>query len=128
VPAILYDADCGFCRWSLAWFLAWDRRRELRPVALQDPEADRLLGGMGKERKMSSWHLVCDDGRVWSAGAAFAPLLGLLPGGGPLAALVSRTPRATERLYRLVADNRSRLGWLGRIGAERARRLIAARS
>jgi predicted DCC family thiol-disulfide oxidoreductase YuxK len=127
VPAILYDDDCGFCRWSLAWFLVWDRRRVLRPVALQDPEADRLLGGMDEERKMSSWHLVDDNGRVWSAGAAFTPLLRLLPGGGPLAALVSRMPRATDRAYRLVADNRSRLGWLGRIGAEHARRLIASR-
>ena len=28
---LLYDRDCGFCRWSLAWFLCWDRRHVLRP-------------------------------------------------------------------------------------------------
>jgi predicted DCC family thiol-disulfide oxidoreductase YuxK len=56
--AILYDADCGFCRWSLGKLLAWDRPRRLRPVALQDPEADALLGGMEEERRMASWHLV----------------------------------------------------------------------
>ena len=42
---VLYDADCGFCRWSLGKLLAWDRRRLLRPVALQDPEAEAPAGG-----------------------------------------------------------------------------------
>jgi predicted DCC family thiol-disulfide oxidoreductase YuxK len=23
---VLYDADCGFCNWLLAWLLRWDRR------------------------------------------------------------------------------------------------------
>src|SRR5207247_9951497 len=84
---IFYDADCGFCRWSLDRLLAWDRRRRLRPIALQDPEAEALLSGMDAEPKMDSWHLVMPDGRVYSAGAAVAPLGRLLPGGAPVAAL-----------------------------------------
>jgi predicted DCC family thiol-disulfide oxidoreductase YuxK len=111
-PAILYDADCGFCLWSLRKVLALDRRGRLRPVALQDPEADALLGGMDEERKMASWHLVQPDGSVHFAGAAFPPLLRHLPGGRPLAALTAALPRATERAYRWAADNRSRLGRL----------------
>jgi predicted DCC family thiol-disulfide oxidoreductase YuxK len=107
---ILYDEDCGFCRTCLALVLAWDRRRQLRPVPLQDPEADRLLAGMPEERRMASWHLVAPAGEVRSAGAAFPPLLRLLPGGRPFAALAARFPRATERGYALVAANRSRFG------------------
>jgi predicted DCC family thiol-disulfide oxidoreductase YuxK len=61
---ILYDADCGFCRWATDKLLAWDRRRRLRPVALQDPEAEKLLPGMPEEQKMGSWHLV-SDGRIY---------------------------------------------------------------
>ena len=110
--AILYDRDCGLCRWSLAKVLAWDRRRELRPVALQDPEADALLDGMDEERRMASWHLVTPDGQVHSAGAALAPLLRLLPGGTPLAAAAARFPRAADRLYFAVANRRSALGKL----------------
>ena len=106
---ILYDADCGFCRWSLSRFLAWDRHGRLRPVALQDPEADALLPNMSEEEKMDSWHLVV-DGRVYSAGAAFPPLFRLLPGGRPFAALAAAFPGATERLYRFVSRNRGRLG------------------
>ena len=111
---ILYDRDCGFCRWAMDKILAWDRRHRLRPVPLQDPESDRLLTRMDQATKMASWHLVMDDGEVRSAGAAVAPLLALLPGGEPLAAIARTMPRTTEHGYRLVARNRDRLGrWLG---------------
>jgi len=106
---ILYDPDCGFCRVSLAVFLRWDRDGRLRPVALGGREADRLLDGMPEDERMASWHLV-DSGGVHSAGAAFPELFRLLPGGGPLAALAARFPRASERTYRFVADHRSVLG------------------
>jgi predicted DCC family thiol-disulfide oxidoreductase YuxK len=121
---VLYDADCGFCRWSLAKLLAWDRRRRLRPVPLQASEARDLLPGMGEEERMASWHLVESDGSVWSAGAAFEPALRLLPGGRPLAAIAARLPRLSERGYRWVADHR---GALGRLLTEGARRRADAR-
>jgi predicted DCC family thiol-disulfide oxidoreductase YuxK len=103
---ILFDGGCRFCRRSVERLLRWDRHRRLRPVALQDPEADELLGGMDAERKMASWHLVTADGCVYSAGAALPPLLRLLPGGRPLAALTAAFPGLTERAYRYVARAR----------------------
>lgn len=101
---VIYDRDCGFCRWSLAKLLAWDRRRVLRPVALQSPEAAGLSA--------DSWHLMTDDGRVRSAGDAVEPLMRLLPGGRPFAALARAFPRATDRAYRFVADHRGAFGRL----------------
>ena len=78
---------------------------------------------------MGSWHLVDPDGRLRSAGAAFPSLFRLLPGGRPLAALSARGPRLSERLYRAVADNRSRFGRLVTDGAKgRADRRIAERA
>ena len=109
---LLYDSDCGFCRWSVDKLLSWDRRRGLRPVALQDEKSRELLGGVPEDERMASWHLVLPDGRVFSAGAAAAPLLRLLPGGSPLAALLSTFPRTTERTYRWVTRHRDRLGRL----------------
>jgi predicted DCC family thiol-disulfide oxidoreductase YuxK len=103
---ILFDGDCGFCRRSVERILRWDRHRRLRPVALQDPEADELLGGMDEGRKLASWHLVGEDGSVYSAGAAFPPLLRLLPGGRPLAALTAAFPDLTERAYQRVSRTR----------------------
>ena len=84
MATILFDGKCGFCRRWVSRLLRWDRNGRLRPVALQDPEADELLGDMDEEQRMASWHLVEADGRVYSAGAAFPPLLRLLPGGRPL--------------------------------------------
>jgi predicted DCC family thiol-disulfide oxidoreductase YuxK len=112
--AVLYDRDCGFCRWSLDKILAWDRRRQLTPVAIQSDEGQRLLGPIPPERRLDSWHLV-RDGQVLSAGAAAPPLLDLLPGGRPLAALLRRFPGATERTYRWVAEHRELLARLWRI-------------
>jgi predicted DCC family thiol-disulfide oxidoreductase YuxK len=114
---VLYDPDCGFCRWSLAQLLALDRRGALRPVALGSEEADTLLADMPPQERAASWHLVAPDRRRWSAGAAAPPLLRLLPGGGAPAAVLERVPRPTERAYRWVADHRPALS-----------RLITARS
>lgn len=108
---LLYDADCGFCRWAVDKLLAWDRAGRLRPVALQSPQADRLLPGLDEETKMASWHLVI-DGNVYSGGVAAAPLLRLLPGGRPVAPVVAAFPGMTDRAYRLVARNRDRFGRL----------------
>jgi predicted DCC family thiol-disulfide oxidoreductase YuxK len=121
VPAatLLYDSDCGFCRWSLGKVLAWDRRGRLRPVSLQSKQAERLLAGMPEEERMASWHLVGDDGRVRSAGAGIAPLLRVLPGGAPLAAVAARTPRLMEGGYRFIAGHRSLWGKLVTDGAKR---------
>jgi predicted DCC family thiol-disulfide oxidoreductase YuxK len=125
---LLYDADCGFCRWSLAKVLAWDRRKNLRPVPIDSAEGGRLLSGMPAAEMLASWHLVDPEGHLHSAGAAFAPLFRLLPGGGAPARVAGRLPGAVEHSYRWVAGHR---GWFGRLvtdGAKmRADRRIAER-
>src|SRR5437867_2371974 len=102
---LLYDADCGFCRWSLDKILARDRDGRTRAVPLQSPEADTLLPGMDPRTKMASWHLVTPNGTVYSAGAAVPPLLRLLPRGRGLAAAAGAVPPLTGFAYRLVAKN-----------------------
>ena len=110
-PAVvLYDRDCGFCRWSLALVLRWDVRRRLRPVALQDPEADELLAGMDAERRFASAHLVTADGHVYSGGLAARPILDLLPHGTPLARVAALAPGPLRAGYDFVARNRATLG------------------
>jgi predicted DCC family thiol-disulfide oxidoreductase YuxK len=115
---LLYDDDCGFCRWSLAKLLAWDRRGALRPVPIDSEEGRLLLADLGEEERQASWHLVV-AGRRHSAGRAFPPLFRLLPGGSPLAWLTARLPRATEAGYSLVASRRGTLGPLVTEGAKR---------
>lgn len=109
---VLYDRDCGFCRWSLGKILAWDRAGRLRPLPIQSEEGQRLLdaAGVPDEGRLESWHLVHPDGRVESAGYAFPALFRMLPGGAPLAALTGAVPGACNRGYTLVADNRVLFG------------------
>ena len=114
--AVLYDRDCGFCKWALNKILVWDRRQRLRPVAIQSEEGNHLLAAIAPERRLESWHLVA-DGEVRSAGAAAPQLFQALPGGRPLAALLRASPRSTERAYRWVAEHRALLARLLRIDA-----------
>jgi len=112
---VLYDGNCGFCKWTLNVILRWDRARRLAPVAIQSDEGCRHLGGLGPEERLDSWHLVTEDGQLYSAGAAAAPLARLLPGGRPLAVLFAAFPGATEAAYRVVANHRSELARLVRV-------------
>ena len=107
--AVLYDADCGFCRWLLAGLLRWDRAVRLRPIAVQRPEADDLLADLTPAERMASWHLISSTGALRSGGAAVPPLLRLLPGGRLPAAAFAQFPRLTDGGYRWVAEHRSQL-------------------
>ena len=114
---LLYDEDCGFCRWSLDKILAWDRGKRVRPVAIQSEEGSRLLASIAADARLDSWHLVREDGKLFSASAAAEPLARLLPGGSPLAAVFAAFPGVTERVYGFTARHRSRLARLLRVDA-----------
>jgi predicted DCC family thiol-disulfide oxidoreductase YuxK len=113
---LLYDDDCGFCRWSAAKILRWDRRGSMRALPIQGPEAEVLLAGMDPARRMASWHLATTDGAVRSGAAAVAPLARLLPGGRTIAYVAELFPEITRHAYGLVARHRGTLGRL--IGAK----------
>lgn len=125
---VIYDPDCGFCRWSLGLLLRADHHRRLLPLALGTAKADALLSELTPEQRSASWHLISPDGRRASAGAGLPAVLALLPGGRLPAAALARIPRLTERGYRWVADHRSSLSRAIPAGAERrATALIEAR-
>lgn len=113
---LLYDQDCGFCRWAVDRILRWDGRGRVRAATIQGSDGERLLGDLDPRERLASWHLVAPGGRRYSGGAAAAPLARLLPFGVPVALLAETFPGMTERAYRWVADNRGRLG--RRLGEE----------
>jgi predicted DCC family thiol-disulfide oxidoreductase YuxK len=125
---VLYDADCGFCRAVLGALLFADRGRRLRPISLQSDAARELLPDTTEAERLAALHVAPPGRRPLSGGAAVAEVLLTVPAGRPVGRLLGRTPRAVERGYRLVADNRSRLSRLVPRGAvERADSLIARR-
>jgi predicted DCC family thiol-disulfide oxidoreductase YuxK len=126
---VLYDADCGFCRFTLARLLDWDVRRRLRPVAIQSGEGRRLLAEMPEEDRLRSAHVIDADGRVRSGGAAVEVVARALPAGAPVGWVAGLLPGPTERAYRWVADHRTGLSrFVPGVLKERARGRIAARA
>ena len=111
---LVYDEDCGFCRWSADKVLRWDRGGRVRTVAIQSDEGSILLQQLDIDRRLASAHVVTPDGTVHSAGALVEPIFRVLPSGRPVAAIARTFPRTTESLYGLVARNRIRIGgWPG---------------
>lgn len=125
---VLYDEDCRWCRWSVARLVAFDRDRRLRLVPIQGEEGESLLAGVPESERLASAHAVNREGRVYSGGDAAAPIASVLPALSFGAPLLRAIPGPTRAAYRLVADNRSRLGSRLDDGAmEKADRLIASR-
>jgi predicted DCC family thiol-disulfide oxidoreductase YuxK len=113
--SVLYDEDCGFCRWTADRLRAWDRHRRLAFAPIQGERGETLLAGIAPEARLDAAHVVTPDGRVRSGGAAVAAVLQLLPWASPLAAVVRAFPGTTDRAYRWTGSRRT---WFGaRLGA-----------
>jgi predicted DCC family thiol-disulfide oxidoreductase YuxK len=126
---VLYDRDCGFCRWSIGKLLAWDRDGRLRPVAIQSEEGERLLADLAPDQRLASAHAIDAAGRRTSGGDALAPMAEVLPGGRPLAALARRAPGLARAGYDAIAGRRPLFGKLVTDAAkERADERIAQRA
>jgi predicted DCC family thiol-disulfide oxidoreductase YuxK len=125
---VLYDEDCGFCKWLLSALLRWDRGARLHPIALQRPEADDLLRDLTPAERIAAWHLISPAGERHSGGEALAPILRLLPAGRLPATGFARFPELTDRGYRWVAEHRSQLSrWIPSSAKQRASRCVQAR-
>ena len=109
---VLYDADCGFCRWSVAQLLRLDRAKRLRPEAIQDETGQLLLAAVPVTERLATAHAVTADGQVHSGGDAAAVVAAVLPAGAPAARLLRAAAGPTRAAYGLVASNRRHLGRL----------------
>jgi predicted DCC family thiol-disulfide oxidoreductase YuxK len=118
---VLYDEDCGFCRWTMAWALRRDRDRALTVAPIQSPTGARLLADLTPAERLSSVHVVHDDGRRESGGAAVRDVLSALPSRHPVAR-VAGIPTA----YRFAARHRSRLSRLVPARAKRRADAVVA--
>jgi len=107
VVTMLYDDDCGVCRSCARWVARLDRRSRIRAIPIASGEGDLLLSPVPAATRGSAMHAVRRDGRVYSGGATVPVIVGLLPGGRPLAAVVAAFPGLTDRTYRAFASRRA---------------------
>jgi predicted DCC family thiol-disulfide oxidoreductase YuxK len=113
---LLYDSECGFCRWCVAWAIRRDGERRITATPIQSPLGAELLADLSPSERLGSAHVVL-EGRRSSGGAAAAEMLAALAQTRLIGTLGRRLPRTSERLYRLLAGRRGCFGRLVSRGA-----------
>lgn len=116
---VLYDGDCGFCRWAMAWALRRDRGNVLVTAPIQSPTGEELLADLAPSDRLRSAHVIREDGGRRSGGAAAAEVLSALPQTQILGRLARSFPQMTALAYGALAARRRTLG---KLVGERARR------
>ena len=114
-PLIIFDGDCGFCRfWIARWQSIADGRLEYAPyqeVASRFPEID-------VDEFRRAVQLVLPDGSVHAGAAAVVRALAEVPGRGHWLALYRNVPGfapITELAYRMIAGHRGAASRVTRI-------------
>jgi predicted DCC family thiol-disulfide oxidoreductase YuxK len=102
---LIYDGECGFCRWAMHVIERLDRREVFRYCPFGHPVAESFLAGLDPGVRYESFHAV-RDGSLRSATAAARITLEQLPLGGLAVAL------GLHHLYPVVARHRGLLGRL----------------
>lgn len=126
---VLYDADCGFCRWAMAWAVRRDHHHVLVTVPIQSPLGCEILVDVVPGERLRSAHVLRDDGCRRSGGAAAADVLSVLPPTRVLGRLAHSLPRTTALLYGVLAARRQSLGRLvGKKARQRADCLLGVTS
>jgi predicted DCC family thiol-disulfide oxidoreductase YuxK len=118
-PVLIYDGDCRLCVSSKRWIERWDRRRRIRTIPFQSPEARGRLPELDAMTCMDAMRFIDAEGKVFSGVDAFRAMLPFLPFGFLLSSLLSLpgVHRIVQRLYRHVAENRYR--WFGHASEEK---------
>lgn len=117
---LLYDANCGFCRWSVAWIVRHAPTGAVVPRTIQSPDGQALLQAAGvpeADRLRSAHaHRVGDPPQALRSGGDAVPLVAPVLEGrdGRLLGIGARAlPGPLRRfLYGHVATNRVAVGRL----------------
>ncbi len=109
---LVYDGDCRFCVRSADLVATWDRGGTVEIVPFQRGGVRERFPWIPESAFREAMQLVGPGNETRSGAAAAERLVRILPGGRPLGcvfALPFARPLA-DRVYRLVARNRYRLG------------------
>ncbi len=111
---LIYDAECRLCVSSKEWVARWDRRRRIRFLPFQDPQAKERVPDLAGMACMDAMRFIDAHGNTTSGVDAFRKMLPLLPFGRPISLLfyLPGFSRLAAKVYHHVAENRYR--WFGR--------------
>jgi predicted DCC family thiol-disulfide oxidoreductase YuxK len=104
---LVFDGDCGFCTRSVGWVRAMDRRGEIDIRPYQEPGAPEAVGtDTATCAEAVQWR--GPDGRRLAGAAAVNAVLDTVTGTPIPSTIYRATSGLQERVYRWVADHRSR--------------------
>jgi predicted DCC family thiol-disulfide oxidoreductase YuxK len=109
---LVYDGDCRLCTRSADLVATWDRGGVVEIVPFQRGGVPERFPWISDSAYREAMQLVGPGDETWSGAAAAERLVKILPGGrslGCLFALPFARPIA-DRVYRLIARNRTRFG------------------
>ena len=118
---LVYDGDCRFCARSVDLVTMWDRWGTVEIVPFQRGGVRKRFPWISEDEYHEAMQLVGPGNETWSGAAAAERLVKILPGGRPLGCLFT-LPFArpiANRIYGLVARNRTRLGCGAHCAAQR---------
>lgn len=103
---IFFDGSCPLCRAEINYYRRRDRVEALRLVDVSVPGA-QVPPGLDRDKALSRFHVVANDGTLLSGAAAFAEVWKQVPGwryAGRLASLpgLCRVLEVCYRLFLLV--------------------------
>jgi predicted DCC family thiol-disulfide oxidoreductase YuxK len=123
--SLLFDAGCGVCTW-IANEVRLRGHGTISVSPIGSPTANELIGDLPAKEQWSSWHIVT-DGRRYSGGEGFAPLLRAVGAPRWLAHAAESQPKLVGATYAYMAARRAQWGRVVPSRAvARARQALAA--
>lgn len=109
---LVYYDFCSMCRTFRNFVTFFDFKNHLTTVSIADAASLGLLGGLPPSEHYKSFHLVVNDGRIFSAGTAIPILIGLLLNSKSISNSISGSKSLTfmmEGIYNLFAKAKHNL-------------------
>jgi predicted DCC family thiol-disulfide oxidoreductase YuxK len=106
-PLVVFDGDCGFCRY---WLARWRRLVGDRYDAEPYQRAAERFPSLPRERFRHAVQLILSDGRVYQGAEAAYRLRALAPGRGGWLAAYRHVPGfrpLVDLAYGIIADHRN---------------------
>jgi predicted DCC family thiol-disulfide oxidoreductase YuxK len=114
VPVVIYDANCHLCESIKNGLSRWGRKREVRFLHFEDPQACALQPDLYGVDYLDAIRFIDRSGKLWKGADAVRHLLKMMPFGLPIAWILSLPGMycLAGKVYVWVARNRYRLfGW-----------------
>ncbi len=77
--SVFYDGACPICTREINYYEKLDSNRNVNWVDITKTDKEMITSGLTKSQALARFHIMAEDGRLYSGGTAFAKLWTQLP-------------------------------------------------